>query len=212
MRMAPPIPTTTPMMMFFWDDVMPELPEPAFPPFRLGEPVDVGLLEVGALLVMTFEKVLLPLTVTIVVVTSASDSAVGAAVVVIKAVLLMGSLDSAVGDGAFVVLAGVGVVDRSTVVRSGDDEGCVGEVDAALELVVTGEDSDGVGDADSAAELEGAAEDEPPVPTGVLWPWRLCRWRCASTSVAHTAAMMKMANRKNNGILDARYMLWETDV
>lgn len=49
---------------------MPELPESPFSPFRLGELVEVGLLEADALLVMTREIVLLPLTVTMVVVIS----------------------------------------------------------------------------------------------------------------------------------------------
>jgi hypothetical protein len=65
---------------------MPEPPEPPSPPFKLGELVDVGSLGVEALLVMTFEMVLLPLTVTMVVVTTAAVSLLGASVVVLKIV------------------------------------------------------------------------------------------------------------------------------
>jgi hypothetical protein len=87
-RMAPPTPTTTPIMVFFCDDERPELPEPPLSPFRPGAPLEVALLaEAEALLVMTREIVLLPLTVTrVVVTTGAVSSLVGAAVVVVRAV------------------------------------------------------------------------------------------------------------------------------
>lgn len=132
MSIAPPIPTTTPIMMFFCDDVMPELPEPPFPPFKLGESVDVGSLDGEALLVMTREIVLLPLTVTMVVVMTATDSLEGAAVVVIKAVwLCTGVEDSAVtvGVSLFGVEVGVGGVEVSaSVVGAGvDDAGAAGD-------------------------------------------------------------------------------------
>jgi hypothetical protein len=106
MRMAPPTPTTTPMMIFFCDDVIPELPELPESPFKLGEPLAVGLLDAGALLVMTREMVLLPLTVTMVVVTKGPDSPspLGAAVVVINAI----SLCTGVGGS---LAAGGGILD-----------------------------------------------------------------------------------------------------
>ncbi len=128
MSIAPPIPTTTPIMMFFCDDVMPELPEPPLPPFKLGESVDVGSLDGEELLVMTREIVLLPLTMTMVVVMTATDSASleGAAVVVITAVwLCTGVEDSAAGVGMslFGVEVGVGGVEVSTaVVGAGVDD------------------------------------------------------------------------------------------
>ncbi len=158
---APPIPTTTPIMMFFCDDVMPELPEPPLPPFKLGESVDVGSLDGEALLVMTREKVLLPLTVTMVVVMRAADSASleGAAVVVIRAVwLCTGVKDSAVAVGVslFGVEVGVGRVEVSTtVVGAGvDDAGAAGD-DCGREVVATAvEDGDGGGDVDSESDSD----------------------------------------------------------
>jgi hypothetical protein len=166
------------MMVFFWEDERPELPEPALSPFRLGESVAVGLLEADALLVMTRDMVLLPLTVTMVVVMTGADALEAAAVVVIKAVLLTGSFDSGVEVGGLLVGVGVGVVDcfssSCVVVCGADDVGAATEV-GAREEVVAGAVCDSVSEADSTAELEVAADDEPPVPTGLLWPWRLCR-------------------------------------
>ncbi len=149
------------------------------PPFKLGEPDDVGLLDAEGLLVMTREKVLLPLTVTMVVVTTAADSVwlAGAAVVVIKAVgLFTGADDCRVDVGVSLVGVGVGVgvgdVEGACVVDAGvDDAGAAGE-DGGREVVVAAVDCDCDGDADadadSTAELDGAAEEEGPVPTGLL--------------------------------------------
>lgn len=112
---------------------MPELPEPPLPPSRLGESVDVGLLDADEMLVMTREIVLLPLTVTIVVVKKGADSPspVGAAVVVINAVwLCTGVEDSAVVVGGILDGVGVGNVEvaASTMVDVGvDDAGAAGE-------------------------------------------------------------------------------------
>ena len=62
------------MIVFFEDELRPELLELPLPPLRLGELVEVGLLldVTGrrALLVTTLEKVLLPLMVMMVVVTA----------------------------------------------------------------------------------------------------------------------------------------------
>jgi hypothetical protein len=176
MRMAPPIPTTTPIMVFFCDDEMPELPEPPLPPFRPGELVEVDLLDVDALLVMTREMVLLPLTVTIVVVTRAtvSLSLGGAAVVVINEVWLCGGVeDSAVIVGVLLDGVGEGILDVCCAVVGAEvgDTGAADE-DEARELVATEDDSDCDADADADSdateELADAADEEPPVPTGVL--------------------------------------------
>jgi hypothetical protein len=220
MRIEPPIPTTTPMMIFFCDDVMPELPGSPFPPFRLGESVPVGWLDVDALLVMTREMVLLPLIVTMVVVTTAavSDSLGRCAVVVIKAVWLStGMEDSGMVVGVSLVGVGVGTVEAtSSVVGVGMDDAAAGGEDEGRVVVVTREDGDddavADSDPDSIAELETAAEEEPPVPIGVLCPWRLWRWRCASASAAQMAEMMNSANRKIDGVLDAKCILMEIGI
>jgi len=72
--MAPPIPTTTPIMVFLLEELSPELPELPLLPLRLGVPVEVDLLLVVTgtrpLLVMTWAIVLLSLTVMIVVTTA----------------------------------------------------------------------------------------------------------------------------------------------
>jgi len=210
MRIAPPTPTTTPMMIFFCDAVIPELPEPPLPPFKLGEPLAVGLLDAEALLVMTREMVLLPLTVTMVVTTGPDPpSPLGAAVVVIKAI----SLDIGVGGS---LAAGGGVLDASGDVEVSpsllgvgvDDAGFVGD-DGSREVLVAAEDRDGEADAvaDSAAELEAASVAELPVPPTLLWTCRLCRWRCVSASAAQTAKAINSTNRKTDGILDASCIL-----
>lgn len=163
--------------------MIPELPEPPSPPFRLGESVALGLLDVDALLVTTREIVLLPLIVTIVVVTTGTDSAsvVGAAVVVVRAVWLSTTVDAASVVFVGVLLVGVGVgdvevssVEGSSVVVVGLDD-TTGEADVGgREVVVTREDCDDDGgvvdesDSDSTSVVEGTAEVERPVPTGVF--------------------------------------------
>jgi hypothetical protein len=178
MRIAPPTPTTTPMMIFFCDGVIPELPETPLPPFKLGEPVAVGSLDVGALLVMTREMVLLPLTVTMVVTTGPdSPSPLGAAVVVIKVISLdTGVAGSLTAGGGVLDAIGVGGVEvSSSVLGVAVDTGLVD--DGSREVAVAVEDRDGEADAvvGSAVELEAASEAELPVPPALLWPCRLCR-------------------------------------
>jgi hypothetical protein len=109
---------------------MPEPPEPPSPPFKLGELVDVGSLDVEALLVMTFEIVLLPLTVTMVVVTTGAVSLLGASVIVLKMVWLSaGVKDSAIDVGISLDAANIEVVDGSSAVDCGvDDAGSAVEV------------------------------------------------------------------------------------
>ena len=173
-------------MVFFWDEVRPELPEPPSLPLKLGEPVDVDLLDADALLVTTREIVLLPLTVSMVVVTTGAVSLVGAAslvgpaVVVVKAVwICTGVEEAAVDVGVSLVGVGVGSVEvsSSTVGVGVDDVGGAGE-DGAREVVVTTEDGEADVDAgasdevdsesDCVAELEGATDAETPVPMRVL--------------------------------------------
>lgn len=190
---------------------MPELLEPLFPPFKLGESSEVGLLDAEALLVMTREMVLLPLTVSIVVVTTGAAplSLASAAVVVIKAVwLCTGVEDSGVGVGVSLVRVGVADVEGSSVVDAGVDDDAGAGDDGGRELAVTCDDrvADAEAEFDVTAELEAAA-DEPAVPTGLLWPWRLCRCRCASASAAQTAEMMTSTRKKTDGILDMRRIL-----
>lgn len=169
MRMAPPIPTTTPMIVFFCDDEMPELPESFSPPFKLGESVGVGSVEVG-LLVMTLEMVLLPLTVMIVVVMPGSVSLGDGAVAVITTVSLVGVGVSGVEVGASVDGVGVGDVEGSSIVVSGADEVGVALVVGALVVVVTAEDlvDEVVVGSESLSVVEVTA-DEPLVPTRVVW-------------------------------------------
>jgi hypothetical protein len=205
MRIAPPTPTTTPMIIFFCDGVIPELPEPPLPPFKLGEPLAVELLDAEGLLVITREMVLLPLTVTMVVTTGPdSPSPLGAAVVVIKVI----SLETGVGDS---LAAGGGVLDA---IGAGDVEVSssmmgVGVDDGAREVLVAAEDRDGeaVAVALSAVELEAASVAELPVPPTLLWTCRLSRWRCVSASAAQTAKTTRSTKRNTDGILDARCIL-----
>ncbi len=179
-------------MVFFWEDERPELPEPALSPFRLGESLAVALPDADALLVMTREMVLLPLVMTMVVVATATDSLETAAVVVIRAVLLTSSFGSGADVGPSLVGVGVsvGVVDCCSsssccvVVCGGAEDVGAGVEVGARELLRTDDDCGCVSEADSTAELDDAAEEEPAVPTGLLWPWRRCRWKCASGSAA----------------------------
>lgn len=109
--------------------MIPELPDPPSPWFKLGELDDVDPLAAATLLVMTREMVLLPLTVTMVVMTGTA-SVVASAVTVDKAMLLAGSVGSAAVVGASLVGAAVGEVGvSSSVVGSG-----AVEVGSAVEL------------------------------------------------------------------------------
>ena len=161
MRMAPPIPTTTPMIVFFCDGEMPELPEPLLPPFKLGELVGVESLEVVALLVMTVEMVLLPLTVMMVVVAAGSVSLVDGAVVVINTTSLVGVTGSGVEVGASVVGVGVGDVEASSVVDISVDDVGVALVEGERVVVMTTVDlvDDADVDSESASVLDVTAEE-----------------------------------------------------
>lgn len=157
--MAPPIPTTTPMMVFFCDDVRPEPPEPPLPPFKLGESVDVGSPDGEALLVMTREIVLLPLTMTMVDVMIATESVSpeGAAVVVIRAVWLCTAVEGwAVAIGASLLCVAVGVLGVSTsVVGAGiDDAGAAGDDGGRVVVTIAVEDGDGNADVDSVSDSD----------------------------------------------------------
>lgn len=69
-RMAPPIPTTTPITIRFCEESSPDLLEPLWFPFKLGALVEVEAKVETAfspLVVTTLVRVLLPLTVTTVV-------------------------------------------------------------------------------------------------------------------------------------------------
>jgi hypothetical protein len=94
-----------------------------------------------------------------------------------------------------------------------DDAGIVGE-DGGRELLVTAEDRDADADADedSAAELEAASEAELPVPPTLLWPCRLCRWRCVSASAAQPAKTINSTTRSTDDILDAKCILTMLEV
>lgn len=157
--MAPPMLTTTPIMIFLCDGVTPEPPEPPSPPFKLGESVDVGSPDGETLLVMTREIVLLPLTVTIVVVMRAGESVSpeGAAVVVIRAVRLCTAVEnSAVAIGASLLCMAVGGVEVSTsVVGAGiDDAGAAGDDGGREVVTIVVEDGDGDADVDAISDSD----------------------------------------------------------
>ena len=91
MRTLPPMPTTTPMMILLCEGVTPELPELLSLPLTLGASVALLLLE-GALLVMTREMVLLPLTVMMVVRMAGASVVPSAAVLVDTTTAVVGSV------------------------------------------------------------------------------------------------------------------------
>lgn len=105
MRAAPPTPTTTPIIVRFDPELRPELPEPPSLELRLGVvvlSVTAVVTATRALVVSTWEKVLLPLTVRTVVTTSlvALDTlvvviVVGVAELVCVEPAVVGSLDEA---------------------------------------------------------------------------------------------------------------------
>lgn len=162
---------------------MPELVEPPSPPFKLGESVPLGRLDVDAVLVITRDIVLLPLIVTMVVVMAGADSGsvVGAAVVVIREVWLSRMTESSeVGVGVslvgvFLVGVGVGVVgvvdvEGSSFIVVRVEDTVAGGEDGVREVVVVCVDRDvaEVDDSDSASAVAETEGVEPPVPAGVF--------------------------------------------
>lgn len=123
---------------------MPELPEPLLPPFKLGEPVEMGSLDGEGLLVITVEMVLLPLTVIMVVVIIGADSTDGAAVVVSKAVWLRIRVDDSGVDVVGTSLDGVGIrlITVSSVVDGILDGGNTTVKDKGSDVVAAGKDRD----------------------------------------------------------------------
>lgn len=97
------------------------------------------------------------------------------------------------------------LVGSSCVVGgSAVDDGGGGVEVGAREVVRVDEDGDGDGDGVTVAieELDGTAEEEAPVPTELIWLWRLWRGRCAFSSTAQTEETIRNAKRMTDAAID----------
>jgi len=214
------------MIVFFSDELNPELEELLLPLSKLGAPVDDELADdvtaTRADVVRTLENVLEPLTVTTVVSTALVLLETGGAVMDVDSFLVAegGSEDEAAAED---VSAAVGVSSEEVAAAedgllleggSVDDGGGVVERGGVLDGVVEGSvDSDGVCDEEvSTAPPEEVNDDDgdAPVPIGVFW--RLLFWMATSTLVAEATERRATRRRRRIDIFGTADMLDGDDV